>query len=222
VSARVPRGGAVNSWPVRIGIMNVDLKRLRGEVKRLKAGRVASPIGKIKTGATEIIRSNFDELERLHREDGATWTEIASGLAAQGVTQGAGQPLTGRRLTALMHNIRTRTEKLKGKAIVLDRTRMWARTTSATLAEGYSFGLGVSVRRPLRPLPTCSVDLWSYPVLGRIEYLEGAGVKQVAETLTAGTTMVVTDFAASDDTRTGPDFTVITEDRATKGKRVRN
>ena len=38
----------------------------------------------------------------------------------------------------------------------------------------------------------------------------------------AGTTMVVTDFAASDDTRTGPDFTVITEDRAIKGKRVKN
>ena len=42
--------------------MNIDLKRLRGDVKRLKADRVASPIGKVKTGATEIIRSNFDEL----------------------------------------------------------------------------------------------------------------------------------------------------------------
>ncbi|MGX4806861.1 hypothetical protein [Bradyrhizobium guangdongense] len=104
--------------------MDIDLKRLRGDMKRLKAARVASPIGKIKTGATEIIRSNFDELERLHREDGATWTEIASGLAAQGVTQGKGQPLTGRRLTALMHNIRTRAEKLKGKAIVRDRTQI--------------------------------------------------------------------------------------------------
>ncbi|WP_061022096.1 hypothetical protein [Bradyrhizobium sp. CCH5-F6] len=103
--------------------MDIDLKRLRGDMKRLKAARVASPIGKIKTGATEVIRSNFDELERLHREDGATWTEIASGLAAQGVTQGEGQPITGRRLTALMHNIRTRAEKLKGKATVQDRVK---------------------------------------------------------------------------------------------------
>lgn len=117
-------GGAVNSEPVRIGIMNIDLKRLRGDVKRLKADRVASPIGKVKTGATEIIRSNFDELERLHREDGATWTEIASALAAQGVTQGKGQPLTGRRLTALMHNIKTRAEKLKVQTVVRDRTRI--------------------------------------------------------------------------------------------------
>jgi hypothetical protein len=33
--------------------MKIDLKRLRSDVKRLKADRVASPIGKIKTGATE-------------------------------------------------------------------------------------------------------------------------------------------------------------------------
>jgi hypothetical protein len=104
--------------------MNIDLKRLRADVKQLKASRVASPIGKIKTGATEIIRSNFEEIERLYREDGASWTEIASGLAAQGVTQGEGQPLTGRRLTALMHNIRTRAEKLKSKAIVRDRAKI--------------------------------------------------------------------------------------------------
>jgi hypothetical protein len=104
--------------------MNIDLKRLRTDMKRLKAGRAASPIGKIKTGATAIIRSNFDELERMHREDGATWTEIASGLASQGVTQGEGHPLTGRRLTALMHNIRTRAEKLKSKPIARDRTKI--------------------------------------------------------------------------------------------------
>lgn len=103
--------------------MDVDLKGLRAHVKQLKARRASSPIGKIKTGASEVIRANFEEIERLHREDGATWTEIASGLAAQGVTQGEGQPLTGRRLTALMHNIRTRAEKLKGKATVQDRVK---------------------------------------------------------------------------------------------------
>ncbi|MGY4329427.1 hypothetical protein ACVWWG_003844 [Bradyrhizobium sp. LB7.2] len=103
--------------------MNIDLKGLRAHVKQLKARRATSPIGKIKTGATEVIRAAFEEIERLHREEGASWTEIASGLAAQGVTQGDGQPLTGRRLTALMHNIRTRAEKLKGEAIVRDRTK---------------------------------------------------------------------------------------------------
>lgn len=95
--------------------MKIDLKRLRSDVKRLKASRVDSPIGKVKSGATEVIRRHFDELERMHHEDGASWTEIASGLASQGVTQGDGQPLTGRRLTALMHNIRIRAEKLENK-----------------------------------------------------------------------------------------------------------
>jgi hypothetical protein len=58
-------------------------------------------------------------------------------------------------------------------------------------------------------------------VLGRIEYLDGAGVKEIASKLRPGTTMVVTDFAASPETRTGPDFTVITENRKVKGKRVK-
>jgi len=98
--------------------MKIDLKRLRSEVNRLKANRIDSPIGKIKTGATEIIRRHFDELERMHHEDGASWTEIAAGLAAQGVTQGDGRPLTGRRLTALMHNIRVRAGKLRSKGPV--------------------------------------------------------------------------------------------------------
>jgi hypothetical protein len=72
------------------------------------------------------------------------------------------------------------------------------------------------------PESSTTVDLWSDPVLGRIEYLDGAGVKQVAGTLRPGTTMVVTDFAASAETRTGPDFTVIAEDRAIKGKRLKS
>src|SRR5580704_12398474 len=72
------------------------------------------------------------------------------------------------------------------------------------------------------PETSTTVDVWSDPVLGRIEYLDGAGVKEVAQTLHPGTTMVVTDFAASADTRTGPDFTVITEDRAIKGRRVKS
>jgi hypothetical protein len=72
------------------------------------------------------------------------------------------------------------------------------------------------------PDSSTTVDLWSDPVLGRIEYLDGAGVKQVAQALHPGTTMVVTDFATSAETRSGPDFTVITEDRAIKGKRVKS
>jgi len=76
-----------------------------------------------------------------------------------------------------------------------------------------AFGLGG------QPQDGVTVDLWSNSVLARIEYLDGPGVRQVARTLHPGTTMVITDLAASPDTRTAPDFTVITEDVATPGKR---
>jgi hypothetical protein len=93
--------------------MNIDLKQLRSHVGQLKAARQSSPIGKVKSGATEVIRNNLDELERMYREDGVTWTEIAAGLAVQGVTQGDGQPITGKRLTALIHNIKVQKEKVR-------------------------------------------------------------------------------------------------------------
>jgi hypothetical protein len=76
-----------------------------------------------------------------------------------------------------------------------------------------AFGLGG------HPQDGVVVDLWSSSVLARIEYLDGAGVRRVARTLHPGTTMVVTDLAASPETRTAPDFTVITEDMQTPGKR---
>ena len=95
--------------------MGIDLKRLRIDVTRHKAARSTSPIGQIKTGATDIIRKNLRELERMHREDGALWTEIAAGLAAQGVTQGKGRPITGRRLNKLISNIKVQAAKMKNK-----------------------------------------------------------------------------------------------------------
>jgi hypothetical protein len=85
-------------------------------------------------------------------------------------------------------------------------------------ADGHSlkwsaFGLGG------HPEDGVVVDLWSSSVLARIDYLDGAGVRRVAQTLHPGTTMVITDLAASPETRTAPDFTVITEDMKTLGKR---
>lgn len=97
--------------------MGIDLKRLRFDVKRHKAARSASPIGRIKTGATDIIRKNLRELERMNREDGALWTEIAAGLATQGVTQGNGRPITGRRLNKLISNIKVQAAKKKNKEL---------------------------------------------------------------------------------------------------------
>jgi hypothetical protein len=76
-----------------------------------------------------------------------------------------------------------------------------------------SFGLGDD------PQAGVAADIWSNAVLGRIEYLDRAAVYRVADTLRPGTIMVITDFAAGPETRTGPDFTVITEDNRVIGKR---
>jgi len=71
------------------------------------------------------------------------------------------------------------------------------------------------------PQNSTTVDLWTDPVLARVDYLDGPGVRAVARTLRPGTTMVITDTAASPDTMTAPDFAVITEDPAVGGRRRR-
>jgi hypothetical protein len=88
-------------------------------------------------------------------------------------------------------------------------------------ADGYSykwtaFGLGG------HPEDGVTVDLWSSSVLGRIEYLDAPGIRRIAHILHSGTTMVITDLAASPETRSAPDFTVITEDPTTPGKRQKS
>jgi L,D-transpeptidase-like protein len=87
--------------------------------------------------------------------------------------------------------------------------------------DGYSYkwtAFGLSGH----PEDGVTVDLWSSTVLGRIEYLDGPGIRRIAHTLHPGTTMVITDLAASPETRSAPDFTVITEDPATPGKRQKS
>jgi hypothetical protein len=89
----------------------MDLKKLRADVQKLKAKRTPSPIGRTKTGATAILRKNYSEILFMHENDGLRWTEIALALAAQGVTQGNGAPITGRRITALMRNLALQAER---------------------------------------------------------------------------------------------------------------
>jgi len=95
----------------------MDMKQLRADVEKLKAKRpTTSTIGRVKTGTTAVLRKHYAEFERMHA-DGVKWTEIAAGLAVQGVTQGDGDALTGRRLTALMRNIALQNEKEGNKTV---------------------------------------------------------------------------------------------------------
>ncbi|MGU3404092.1 hypothetical protein [Methylobacterium brachiatum] len=60
-----------------------------------------------------IVRAHLEALDQMHRE-GASWVDLAAALAAQGVMQGTGdaaQPITARRLTALMASVRRERER---------------------------------------------------------------------------------------------------------------
>lgn len=88
----------------------LDLSRLRRDLKRRQAARPQGqgPGGRPVTGSMAIVREHLQAFEALHR-DGASWVDIAAALAVQGVTQGTGetaQPITARRLTALMASVR--------------------------------------------------------------------------------------------------------------------
>jgi hypothetical protein len=76
-----------------------------------------------------------------------------------------------------------------------------------------AFGLG---GHPDTGMPA---TIWSNAELARVEYLDRDAVYRIADTLRPGTTMVITDYSAAPATRTGPDFTLITEDIDTLGNR---
>ncbi len=86
---------------------SIDLKKLRRTVAARKAARPdgIGPGGRVATGAMALVRSNLGAFDEL-RASGATWAEIAAGLAEQGMTQGDGEPITAKRLTALVTLVR--------------------------------------------------------------------------------------------------------------------
>lgn len=85
----------------------LDLKRLARDVDTLRTSRPlgVGPGGRRLTGAMAAVRDNLKALEALHAA-GASWVDLAAGLTAQGVTQGQGDPLTGKRLTALIASVK--------------------------------------------------------------------------------------------------------------------
>ena len=79
----------------------INITKLAADVDREQGKRVQ----RAGSNAMATIRENLKAIEALRRE-GATWDAIAAGLAAQGVSHRDGQPLTGKRLTALIDSIR--------------------------------------------------------------------------------------------------------------------
>ena len=127
---------------------DLDFKRLKKHVDQRIASRPLGigPGGRRRTGAMEIVRASLPQLETL-RAAGATWVDLAAGLAEQGVTQGDGRPLSADRLTALVASIRKQNAK-----------------RSATLAQRAE--RSDAPVTPHRPALTLSPDLTDPPASG--------------------------------------------------------
>jgi len=69
-----------------------------------------------------------------------------------------------------------------------------------------------------RPEKNMTVDRWNDEALGRIKVPDVEGALKLLTSLQPGTTMLITDFSAGPETRTGPDFTIIVEDDKLKGQ----
>lgn len=85
--------------------MQVDAKRLTKDCAKAQSMLAASGRAHCGTGATAIIEPILPLIRGL-REQKHSWAAIAAALARQGVVQGADrQPITARRLTALISAI---------------------------------------------------------------------------------------------------------------------
>ena len=83
----------------------LDLKRLKADIEQSEKDLSADPSGRRLTGAMAIVRDHLSEIEAL-KASGKSWVVIAAALAKQGVTQGDNQPITAKRLTALIASVK--------------------------------------------------------------------------------------------------------------------
>ena len=89
--------------------MALDPKRLHEDAKHLQKARLPTIAGRETTGTTRAIRAALPVIYQL-REEGVSWSAIASALADQGVVQGRDRiALTTHRLTALVSQIEDQT-----------------------------------------------------------------------------------------------------------------
>lgn len=127
-----------------MGDIDLDLRKLRRDVAKSQASRPVglAPGGRRATGSMAVVRRHLAQLDAL-RSDGATWAEIAAGLAGQGVTQGEGLPITAKRLTALVTLIR----KAEARKTAVQAKRA-GRSDAPTEAAPPSMSLSADLAKP--------------------------------------------------------------------------
>ncbi|RQH06876.1 hypothetical protein [Bradyrhizobium sp. RP6] len=95
--------------------MAIDPRKFKADASRLAVQQKAKDWRGGRTGATDMISAALPAIKEL-REQGIAWSVIAAALAAQGAVQGIDrQPLTGRRLCALISAINKREERRERK-----------------------------------------------------------------------------------------------------------
>ena len=128
---------------------SLDPKRLARDAKRAQAQRPDAGIGRETTGVTRAVRAGLPVIREL-RAAGVTWAAIAEAMSAQGVTQGAGKPLTATRLTAIV----TQVEAQERRTVEREARR---RTRSDLTVSSEA------VRSPEPPLPATAASAHPAP-----------------------------------------------------------
>jgi hypothetical protein len=96
---------AFREWHPYVAKMQINAKRLTKDCPNAQSMLAASGRAHCGTGATAIIEPVLSLIRDLRKQK-HSWSAIAAALARQGVVQGVDrQPITARRLTALISAI---------------------------------------------------------------------------------------------------------------------
>ena len=128
-------------WHPYVTEMLINSKRLTKDCLNAQSALAASGCGHRGTGATTIIESVLPLIRNLRKQK-HSWSAIAAALARQGVVQGGDrQPITARRLTALIaaieKRVRRQAERQHGRGLRRDIAP--SQTRSHTLALSADF-----------------------------------------------------------------------------------
>ena len=123
-------------WHPYVAEMQINAKRLTKDCSNAQSALSAAGCGYRGTGATAIIEPVLPLLRDLRKQK-HSWSAIAAALARQGVVQGSDrQPITARRLTALIaaidKRVRRQAERQHGRGLRPDLAP--SQTRSHTLA----------------------------------------------------------------------------------------
>lgn len=140
-------------------MLKLDLKRLKADIEQSEKCRSADSGGRRLTGAMAIVRDHLNEIEAL-KASGKSWVVIAAGLAKQGVTQGDNQPITAKRLTALIASVkRQAANKAAKEALRANRKDLYPSPQPERRAPTVRLARELTEpARPATPIPAMSED----------------------------------------------------------------